>query len=115
MSLKRYMEKIKIDGKEMRPGYKRTGRANQAFDEHMEKELAPAAMFHGLSPMKCCELALSMHEEMTSISLPAGSERKKQDVIGLQSLKHATICHAAVLKQPLLVELLPLIGTTGVL
>uniref|UniRef100_A0A3Q0T4U6 HTH psq-type domain-containing protein n=1 Tax=Amphilophus citrinellus TaxID=61819 RepID=A0A3Q0T4U6_AMPCI len=44
------------------PGYKRTGLASQVFDEHMEKEVvehikALAAMFHGLSPMKCRELA----------------------------------------------------------
>uniref|UniRef100_A0A3B3RVV8 HTH CENPB-type domain-containing protein n=1 Tax=Paramormyrops kingsleyae TaxID=1676925 RepID=A0A3B3RVV8_9TELE len=51
-------QKKKIDEKEIRPGYKRTGLVNQVFDEHMEKELAEhiktlAAMFHGLSPMKC--------------------------------------------------------------
>lgn len=34
------MEKKKKDGKEIRPGYKRTGLANQVFDEYIEKDLA---------------------------------------------------------------------------
>uniref|UniRef100_A0A3Q0RFD0 HTH psq-type domain-containing protein n=1 Tax=Amphilophus citrinellus TaxID=61819 RepID=A0A3Q0RFD0_AMPCI len=82
MSLKRYMEKKKIDGKEIRPGYKRTGLANQIFDEHMEKELAEhikalAAMFHGLSPMKCRELAFE-YAQRNDINIPASWIREEK-------------------------------------
>lgn len=82
MTLKRYMEKKKIDGKEIRPGYERTGLANQVFDEHMEKELAEhikalAAMFHGLSPMKCRELAFE-YAQRNDISIPASWIREEK-------------------------------------
>lgn len=80
--IKRYMEKKKIDGKEIRPGYERTGLANQVFDEHMEKELAEhikalAAMFHGLSPMKCRELAFE-YAQRNDISIPASWIREEK-------------------------------------
>lgn len=82
MTLKRYMEKKKIVGKEIRPGYERTGLANQVFDEHMEKELAEhikalAAMFHGLSPMKCRELAFE-YAQRNNIGIPASWIREEK-------------------------------------
>ena len=55
------MDKKKI-GEVTKPGYERTAAAKQVFNETMDKELAdhiktPAAMFHGIGAMKCCELA----------------------------------------------------------
>lgn len=44
------MEKKKIGGKEIRPGYKMTRLANQVFDEHMVKELAEQRTLIIISP-----------------------------------------------------------------
>ena len=71
MTLKRFMEKKNI-GEVTKTGYKRTGLANQVFKEYTETELADhikalAVMFHGISAMKCCELAF----EYASLYSPA--------------------------------------------
>jgi len=75
--LKQFMEKKKI-GEVTKTGYKRTRLANQ----YMETELADhikalAAMFHGISAMKCCELAFE-YVKRNGINIPANWIREKK-------------------------------------
>uniref|UniRef100_A0A3Q3IWA6 HTH psq-type domain-containing protein n=1 Tax=Monopterus albus TaxID=43700 RepID=A0A3Q3IWA6_MONAL len=81
MTLKRYMEKKKI-AEVIKTGYKRTGLANLVFKENMETELAdhikaPAPMFHGISAMKCRELAFE-YAQRNGIDIPASWIREKK-------------------------------------
>ncbi|XP_071348746.1 uncharacterized protein [Trachinotus anak] len=90
MTLKRYMD-MKELGEVKSTGYKRTGHANQVFNEEIETELADhiknlAAMFHGLSAMKCRELAFELAQR-NDIDVPASWMRGEK--AGLS--KHAFI------------------------
>ena len=81
MTLKRYMD-MKQVGEVKRTGYKRTGHANQVFDEEVETELADhiknlVAMFHGLSAMKCRELAFELARR-NDIDVPASWIREEK-------------------------------------
>ncbi len=81
MTLKRFMEKKKI-GEVTKTGYKRTGLANQVVRENMETELADhikalAAMFHGISAMKCRELAFE-YAQRNGIDIPGSWIREKK-------------------------------------
>ena len=81
MTLKRFMEKKKR-GEVTKTGYQRTGHANQVFNENMETELADhikalAAMFQGISAMKCCELAFE-YAQRNAIDIPASWIREEK-------------------------------------
>ncbi|KAK0136737.1 Jerky -like [Merluccius polli] len=80
MTLKRFMEKKKREV--TKTGYQRTGHANQVFNENMETELADnikalAAMFHGISAMKCRELAFE-YAQRNAIDIPASWIREEK-------------------------------------
>uniref|UniRef100_A0A8C1TU36 HTH psq-type domain-containing protein n=1 Tax=Cyprinus carpio TaxID=7962 RepID=A0A8C1TU36_CYPCA len=116
MTLKRFREKKKI-GEVTKTGYKRTGLANQVFKENMETELADhikalAAMFHGISAMKCHELAFE-YAQRNGIDIPASWIREKKegpDWFTAFKARHHLSCRTP--EASLLEELLPLIDTT---
>ena len=76
-TLSRYMKKR--EAKEVKTiGYSGTAEAKRVFSEEVEKELADhikklAEQFHGLTPKKCCELAL----ELATIFLPQATGKRK--------------------------------------
>lgn len=81
MTIKRYMEKKKI-GEVTKPGYERTASANRVLPEQMEKELADhiktlAAMFHGITALKCRELAFEFGQR-NYIDMPSSWTRDEK-------------------------------------
>lgn len=81
MTLKRYMDRKKL-GEVKLTGYKRAGLANQVFNEEIETELAEhiknlAAMFHGLSAIKCRSLAFELAKR-NDIDVPASWIREEK-------------------------------------
>ncbi|XP_034535041.1 uncharacterized protein zgc:113274 [Notolabrus celidotus] len=65
-TLRRYIKKKEV--KEVKSvGYSGTAEAKRVFTKEVEKDLADhikklAEQFHGLTPKKCCELALELAE-----------------------------------------------------
>ncbi|XP_037619990.1 uncharacterized protein LOC119484887 [Sebastes umbrosus] len=77
--------KTKREIKEVKTvGYSGTAEAKRVLTEEVEKELADhikklAEQFHGLTPKKCCELALELAERTTFLSPTTGKSRMDGD------------------------------------
>lgn len=82
-TLRRYIKKKTV--KEVKTvGYSGTAEAKRVFSEEVEKELADhikklADQFHGLTPKKCCELALELAERN---NIPAPNNWKEKGLAG---------------------------------
>ncbi|XP_074480931.1 uncharacterized protein LOC141761464 [Sebastes fasciatus] len=93
-TLRRYIQNKEI--KEVKTvGYSGTAEAKKVFTEEVEKELADhikklAEQFHGLTPKKCCELALELAERN---NIPVPKNWKEKGLAGIPRLC-SELCHS---------------------
>ncbi|XP_071385613.1 uncharacterized protein [Centroberyx affinis] len=93
-TLRRYIKKKEVK-EEKTVGYSGTAEAKRVFTEELEKELADhikslAAQFHGLTPKKCCELALELAERN---NIPVPNNWKEKGLTGRDWFKNFMACH----------------------